>query len=139
LPNYEYICQDCEKAFTIFQTFQEYGKRKVSCPICHGHHVRRRISRVRVMRSEDSHMEEMTDGGNLDGLEEDPQAMGKMLRKMRSQVGEEVPPEYDEVVDRLEAGQTPQDIESDMPDLAAGMDGGMAAPMGAGGSDDDLD
>jgi hypothetical protein len=39
-----------------------------------------------------------------------------------------LPPEFDDVVDRLEAGQSPEDIESAMPDL-----GGQA-----GIGDDDL-
>jgi hypothetical protein len=29
-------------------------------------------------------------------------------------------PEFDEVVDRLERGQAPEDIERDLPDLAGG-------------------
>jgi hypothetical protein len=29
-----------------------------------------------------------------------------------------MPPEFDDVVDRLEAGQSPEDIESALPDLA---------------------
>ena len=31
--------------------------------------------------------------------------------------GEDLPPEFDEVVDRLEAGQSPEEIESAVPDL----------------------
>ena len=53
----------------------------------------------------------------LDGLEDDPRALGKMMRKMRGELGEDVGPEFDEVVDRLEAGQSPEDIESAIPDL----------------------
>jgi hypothetical protein len=37
-------------------------------------------------------------------------------------MGEELGPEFDEVVDRLEAGQSPEDIEKDLPDL--GSEGG---------------
>ncbi len=139
VPNYDFICLDCKKLFNIHLTFQEYGKKKVKCPLCQGTHLQRRIGRVRVMRSDDSRMEDLSDADALDGLEENPKAMGKMLRKMRSQAGEETPPEFDEVVDRLEAGQSPQDIEGAMPDLAAGMDAGMGRPMGADGFDDDLD
>lgn len=91
------------------------------------------------MRSDDSRMEDLSDADALEGMEENPKTMGKMLRKMRSQAGEETPPEFDEVVDRLEAGQSPQDIEGAMPDLAAGMDAGLGRPMGADGFDDDLD
>jgi hypothetical protein len=55
----------------------------------------------------------------LEGLEEDPRALGKMMRKMSQQVGEDLPPEFDEVVGRLEKGQSPEEIERDLPDLGA--------------------
>ena len=44
-------------------------------------------------------------------------------------------PEFDEVIDRLEAGQSPEEIESAMPDLGGGVGGPMGGPMG--GADDD--
>jgi hypothetical protein len=58
------------------------------------------------------------------GLENDPRALGQMMRKMGNEMGEEVGPEFDEVVDRLEAGQSPEDIEKAIPDLEGGA-GGM--------------
>ena len=57
------------------------------------------------------------DISSFEGVEEDPRALGKMMRKMGSEVGEDLPPEFDEVVDRLEAGQSPEEIESALPDL----------------------
>jgi hypothetical protein len=39
-------------------------------------------------------------------------------------MGEEMPQEFDEVVNRLEAGQSPEEIEEAMPDLG-GDPGGM--------------
>ena len=38
-------------------------------------------------------------------------------------MGEDMPAEFDEVVDRLEAGESPDEIEKDIPDLGGG--GGM--------------
>jgi hypothetical protein len=35
--------------------------------------------------------------------------------------------EFDEVIYRLEAGQSPEEIEREMPDLASGMDAGSPA------------
>jgi hypothetical protein len=40
-----------------------------------------------------------------------------MMRKMGKEMGEDLPPEFDEVVDRLEKGQSPEDIEKAIPDL----------------------
>jgi len=57
------------------------------------------------------------DFSGIEGLEDDPKAMGRMMRKMGKEMGEEMRPEFDEVVGRLEAGQSPEEIESAVPDL----------------------
>jgi hypothetical protein len=75
---------------------------------------------VRVARSEDSRLEDLADPSKLAGLEDDPQAMARMMRQMSSEMGEDMGPEFDEVIDRLEAGQSPDEIEESMPDLGAG-------------------
>ena len=41
------------------------------------------------------------------------------MRKMGGEMGEDLPPEFNDVVDRLEAGQSPEEIESALPDLGA--------------------
>jgi hypothetical protein len=46
--------------------------------------------------------------------------MGRMMRKMGRELGEDMPPEFDDVVDRLEKGQSPEDIEKDLPDMGGG-------------------
>lgn len=76
------------------------------------------MTRVRIAKSDDARMESMADDfSGFEGLEEDPQAMGRMMRKMGKEMGEDLPPEFDEVVDRLESGQSPDDIEKAIPDL----------------------
>jgi hypothetical protein len=67
---------------------------------------------------------DFSDPSALAGLEDDPQSMGRMLRKMSSQLGEQMPSEFDEVVDRLEQGQNPDEIEKSMPDLGEAEGGG---------------
>jgi hypothetical protein len=87
---------------------------------------------VRVAKSEESRMESLSgdfsDPSALAGLENDPQAMGRMMRKMGNEMGEQIPPEFNEVVDRLEKGQRPEDIEKELPDLGG---------EGMGGTGDD--
>ncbi len=102
-------------------SFSEYGNKPVYCAHCNSANVRRRMTKVRIARSDESRMESMADDfSGFEGLEEDPRALGKMMRKMGSEMGEEVPPEFEDVVDRLEAGQSPEEIESSLPDLGAG-------------------
>ena len=126
MPTYEYRCQDCRKRVSIYQTYAEYGSTPVRCPHCGGANLRRLISRVRFARSEDSRIDSLSDPGEWDGVdEEDPRSLGRMMRKMGQEMGEDMPPEFDEVVDRLEAGQDPEDIEQDLPDLGGAGEGGL--------------
>lgn len=131
MPTYEYVCLDCRKRFELFMAYQEYGSTPVACAHCGSANVRRRLNRVRIAKSEDSRLESLEDFADpaaLDGLEDNPQELGRMMRKMGREMGEELPPEFDEVVDRLEKGQSPEDIEAALPDL----------DPGAGGFEDDL-
>lgn len=76
------------------------------------------MTKVRIAKSEESRMESMAENfSGFESLEEDPKALGEMMRKMGSEMGEELPPEFDEVVDRLESGQSSDEIESALPDL----------------------
>ncbi len=124
MPTYPYRCQDCNRRFDMFLTYQEYGTRPVNCPHCGSARVQRRLTRVRVARSEESRLDHLGDPASLEGLEEDPRALGQMMRKMSSELGEEMGPEFNEVVDRLSSGQSPEDIEKALPDLGAEGGGG---------------
>lgn len=136
MPRYGYHCQNCGKKFRKFLTYKEYGSLTVVCPFCESADLKRLIDKVRFLRSEDSRMSDfdsmLSNPEALDGLEDDPQAMGRLMRKMSAEMGEELGPEFDEVVDRLEQGQSPEEIEASMPDLAEGLGG-------SGGGDDIID
>jgi putative FmdB family regulatory protein len=125
MPYYPYICLSCRKRFELFMSYSEYGAQAVACPHCASPQVQRRISRVRVAKSEDSRLEDLADPSSLAGLEDDPKALGRMMRRMSGEMGEEMGPEFDEVINRLESGQSPEDIEKAMPDLGGEGGGGM--------------
>jgi putative FmdB family regulatory protein len=124
MPNYEFRCLTCRRRFDIFLKYDEYGKKPVVCPRCGSNDVQRKIGRVRIARSDESRLESLADPAMLDGIDEDPRTLGRMMREMSGQVGEDMGPEFDEVVKRLESGQPPEDIERDMPDLGAADSGG---------------
>ena len=120
MPTYDFICNACEKRFEVFMTFSEYGKKPVQCAYCQSGNVRRRMTKVRIAKSDESRMESAADDfSNMDGIENDPKALARMMRKMGGEMGEELPSEFNDVVDRLEAGQSPEEIESALPDLGA--------------------
>jgi putative FmdB family regulatory protein len=119
MPTYEYRCKDCNHKFEIFLSYQEYENTSVSCPACGKSKSERVIRPVRIFRTEKDRLESLSDPSMLNNLEDDPQTLGKMMRDMSRELGEDMGPEFDEVVDRLEKGQSPEDIERDLPDLGA--------------------
>ncbi|KAA3646487.1 MAG: zinc ribbon domain-containing protein [Chloroflexi bacterium] len=119
MPVYPYTCQDCKKGFAVFLNYEEYGKKLVQCKYCGSEHVQRRLGRVRFARSEGSRMASLADPSRLAGLEDDPKAMAKLMRQVGDETGEDMGEEFGEVVGRLEAGQSPHQIEKDLPDLGA--------------------
>ena len=34
MPQYEYVCQDCNKEFSLVLTLAEHEKGKITCPKC---------------------------------------------------------------------------------------------------------
>jgi hypothetical protein len=77
------------------------------------------VSRVAVLRSEESRLESLADPSRLAGLDEnDPRSLARWMRKMSGEMGEDLGAEFNEVVDRLEAGESPEEIEKSMPEMA---------------------
>lgn len=119
MPYYDYFCADCQKRVAVFQSYKDYGVVEPACPECGGAHLKRKLSRVRIAKSDDRRMEELSDPGSLlgDVDENDPKSVARAMRKMGQQMGEELPPEFGEITDRLEAGELPDSIEQSLPDL----------------------
>lgn len=120
MPTYDFICNTCRQRFDVFLTYNEYGKKTVHCLHCNSADVRRRMTRVRIAKTQDQRHESMADEfESFNGLDGDPKALGQMMKNMGREMGEDLPAEFDEVVDRLEAGQSPEEIETDLPDLGS--------------------
>jgi hypothetical protein len=73
---------------------------------------------VSVVRSEESRLESLADPSSLAGLDEDdPRSIARWMRTMSQETGEDLGPEFDEMVGRLEAGEDPEEIERSLGDL----------------------
>ncbi len=131
MPIYEYRCLNCKKRVSVFfRSMSAVDHSQARCPLCGGANLARLVSRVRALRSEESRLDSLADDAMMSGLDEnDPKSMGRWMRKMAAEAGEEMPPEFDEVVGRLEAGESPESIEKSMPELAEGM--GDAESLGS--------
>lgn len=130
MPKYDYICQACRRPSRLFFTYAEYGQVEAICPHCQSKRMKRHISRVALAKSEDARMDAMADDSFMAGFDEDdPQSMGRFMRKMSQEMGEDLGDEFNEVVDRLEKGESPEAIEKALPDLA---DSAPDSPAGLG-------
>ena len=133
MPIYEYYCFDCRKRVSVlFRTMEEADAGASACPECAGQRLRRLMSRLRVLRSEENRIESMAEDSSLiSGLEqEDPRALAHFMRKTSDEMGEPLDEEMTEVVDRLESGESPKSIESSMPEGEGDDDAGMAGGRG---------
>ena len=119
MPIYEYYCQDCRRQVSLlWRSLSDATSREPICPRCGGTHLDRLISRVAVLRSEESRLDDLADPGSMGDLDEnDPKSLARWMRKMASETGEDLGPEFDEVVGRLESGEDPEAIEKSMPEL----------------------
>jgi putative FmdB family regulatory protein len=126
MPVYEYLCRDCSRQFSRF--FWRIADAEGTRCRCGSDNLEQLVSRVSMHRSEESRLESLADPtrwGDLD--ENDPKSMARMMRKLGGEMGEELGPEFNEMVDRLEAGEDPEEIERSMgasdeesPDLSGG-------------------
>ncbi len=133
MPIYEYRCLKCGKRVSLFiRSIAAAGDAQPRCPSCQSQELRRLVSRVAVLASEESRLDNLADPSSLGDVDEnDPRSIGRWMRRMGQETGEDLGPEFGQVVDRLEAGQSPEEIEQALPDLGLGDEAG-------GMGDDDL-
>ena len=110
MPIYEYRCNGCRRRVSIFQRSIE-GEATAVCSHCGSTDLTRLMSRVAVLRSEEGRLEDLaSDAGLADLDESDPRSMARWARRMGREMGEDLGPEFDAMVERMEAGQMPDDL-----------------------------
>ena len=75
------------------------------------------VGRVRIARSNTSVLDvigELADPQNMAKMQDNPRELG---RAMSEEIGEEVAPEFNDVVEWLERGQSPDEIDDSLPDV----------------------
>jgi putative FmdB family regulatory protein len=99
MPIYEYRCNDCGKIseFLLIKTDETFIPQ---CKRCKSKKMSRVLSKVRVIRSEESRMESLADPSKWSGLDEkDPKSMAKWMKRMGKEMGEEMGEDVDAMVD----------------------------------------
>ena len=164
MPIYEYYCPDNNKIYQFYAKTVAQGETIPECPDNPDYRMVKRISGIAIgSASSRSGTEGATPeaagdspagaGDDLDdprmeaafgqleremeGIDEnDPKAMGRMMRRMSELTGENLDGEMEEVVRKLEEGQDPEKIEEEMGEILGDMedeDGGMGGMGGFGG------
>jgi putative FmdB family regulatory protein len=117
MPIYEYRCRDCGKKST-FITLSVSEKLEPKCGRCGGANLDKLVSRVSVLRSEGSRMENLADPSKLGGLDEnDPASVARWMKKMGGEMGEDLGEDLEREVDQ------------------AAEDGGLDGGGGSGGDE----
>ncbi len=110
MPIYEYRCQSCRRRVSIYlRDFSASPK----CPSCGGEELVRLFSPFAVRKGA-SHMEIyediLSDRRLTDGLmRNDPRALAEWNKRMSRGMDEEVSPEHEEMLERMEHGEMPQE------------------------------
>jgi hypothetical protein len=152
MPIYEYYCPDNNRIYQFFAKTLAQGRTVPKCPANPAYRMRKIVSRfaVNTGRAEEKPADAAlgSDGPGGDAAddprmeaamsqmerefesvdENDPRAMGRMMRRMAELSGEKIDGEMEEVVRKLEEGTDPDELEDR---LGGGEEGG-------GGEDDDF-
>ncbi|MFA5056821.1 MAG: FmdB family transcriptional regulator [Opitutaceae bacterium] len=164
MPIYEYYCPDNNKIYSFYAKTFAQGQSIPKCPDNPSYRLRKIISpfaltsRTRKSQegkagagkeatgpenmggdlAEDARMEAAMSAmegefANID--ENDPRAMGRMMRRMAELTGEKLDGEMEEVVRKLEEGADPDKLEEQMGDAMGGGEGGDPDDLSGGGPD----
>lgn len=129
MPIYEYRCTDCGGYLSVLvRGF--VNPTGLSCPRCQGIHLRKLVSRFAVLHSDEDRLDRLADPGALGDVDEnDPRSVAKWARRMGDEVGEDLGDEFHEMVDRMEAGEMPDDAAGEG-GAADGLDDAAGDPLG---------
>jgi len=119
MPIYEYRCDDCGRRVSILvRSVRRTHPENLQCPECGSANLTKLVAQVAVLHSEESRLESPSDTSLLSDLDEaDPRSVGRWIRRMGTETGQELGPDLEEIANRLEAGESPDEIDSSLSEL----------------------
>ena len=121
MPIYEFRCNACRRRTSVF-TRSIGAPITAACEHCGSADLSRLISRVSVVRPEGGSLENFDESSLADVDENDPRSMARWVRKMSDKMGEPLDAEMEANLDRMEAGEMPDDMGGAAEDEFAGVD-----------------
>ncbi len=81
MPVYDYRCQSCQNRVSIRQSYAEYGTKPVNCPVCGSAQLTRIIGRVRIAKSEERRLDDLSDPSAFGDVDEnDPKSLARAMK-----------------------------------------------------------
>ena len=121
MPIYEFRCNGCRRRTSVF-TRNIGAPAAPVCEHCGSDDLSRLISRVAVLRSGDGFEGGFDESSLAEVDENDPRSMARWVRKMSRQTGEPLDAEMQADLERMEAGEMPDDFGQEGEDEFAGID-----------------
>lgn len=114
MPIYEYRCLACKRRTSVFVRSVS-STVAATCEHCGSARLSRLMSKFAVHRAAGGGGDDGGDdfAGMADVDENDPQSVARWARRMREESGEDLGPEFDEMIGRMEAGESPEDVFGD--------------------------
>lgn len=116
MPIYEYQCEECGRIseFLLLKTDDAFIPQ---CKRCKSKKMSRILSRVRVIRSDESRLESLADSSKWGELDEkDPKTMAKWMKRMGKELGEEMGEDVDQMVEEAMEEEMASKSEEDIED-----------------------
>jgi putative FmdB family regulatory protein len=137
MPLYEYRCKNCRRKVSVLvKGFS--GAGDVTCNFCGGKDLTRLFSTFATVRTDQDIYGDILDDSALVNrmMHNDPTAMVEWSRRMGGTDGEKAP-EYQEMVERLERGESYESVMPEMQKRILGEEpaAGPGAESASGGED----
>ncbi|MCX8022663.1 MAG: zinc ribbon domain-containing protein [Syntrophorhabdaceae bacterium] len=104
MPIYEYRCENCHKvsSFLLLRVSEELVPY---CKACGSKDVKKKISRVAVLRDEERIMESLLDPSKFSDLDEnDPGSIERVMKRVGRELGDELGEDFNETLEEAMAG-----------------------------------